>query len=415
MHGPWSPLLSCSDDLKHGEASTWHDTAQLRLKVSIPFAPYERGYLCRQVLPLSPPTAPQSHPATPRGATEGRSRKVLLRANIDKLIDIDPMKQTFTAQIFLEGTVKDVVGAADEKEWKSFTNKFMSRVDFANSIKTSKESDCLKDGRDASDRFSIQGQDLVWKKLVTATFGEHMELEDFPMDRQKLSIFVKSGCPLPRPGKESRMWFDLEESKEKRSQVNRQHFFLQNIWSFSDKLKIEFPDGEEANGCDDTFQTIQISMEVTRKYGFHYWNIVLPMFLIVMMGMTSFWVPKERIADRLQVTLMLVLTAVAFKFTVSNMVPAISYMTLLDTYIIACWMFLFIMVMENGMAATWFTDEAEADFIKILGRLWALTNACFAGKVIRILIRQKSSSYVTSKRATGKSSRTTQQLKSRNS
>ena len=61
-------------------------------------------------------------------------------------------------------------------------------------------------------------------------------------------------------------------------------------------------------------------------YNFSYNPIQL---LIVLLSFTSFAVSPDEPADRLSVTLTLLLTAVAFKFVVSQSLPTISYLTLL--------------------------------------------------------------------------------------
>ena len=52
-------------------------------------------------------------------------------------------------------------------------------------------------------------------------------------------------------------------------------------------------------------------------------------------------------ADRLSVTLTLMLTAVAYKFIVASALPQVSYLTSLDTYVLVCFLFLFLISVEN--------------------------------------------------------------------
>lgn len=55
-----------------------------------------------------------------------------------------------------------------------------------------------------------------------------------------------------------------------------------------------------------------------RRAAYYIWNIALPNFLLSMLVFTSFAIPKEDLADRLSVTLTLVLTSVAFKYMVAQ-------------------------------------------------------------------------------------------------
>ena len=55
-----------------------------------------------------------------------------------------------------------------------------------------------------------------------------------------------------------------------------------------------------------------------RRAAYYMWNIALPNFLLSMLVFTSFAIPRQDLADRLSVTLTLVLTSVAFKYMVAQ-------------------------------------------------------------------------------------------------
>ena len=57
--------------------------------------------------------------------------------------------------------------------------------------------------------------------------------------------------------------------------------------------------------------------------------LVLFQLMILLLCFTSFAVSADEPADRLSVTVTLLLTAVAFKYVVSQSLPTISYLTLL--------------------------------------------------------------------------------------
>jgi hypothetical protein len=61
----------------------------------------------------------------------------------------------------------------------------------------------------------------------------------------------------------------------------------------------------------------------------------------------------------------MVLTAVAFKFTVSENIPKISYNTRLDTYVLFCFIFLAIVAVENAVFG-FFELDRKSDLIAFL-------------------------------------------------
>ena len=90
------------------------------------------------------------------------------------------------------------------------------------------------------------------------------------------------------------------------------------------------------------------------------WNIALPNFLLSVLVFTSFAIAQESLADRLSVTLTLVLTSVAFKYMVAQELPKISYLTLLDKYILLSFTFLALVGGQNTLAAI--VEQREGDF-----------------------------------------------------
>ena len=58
----------------------------------------------------------------------------------------------------------------------------------------------------------------------------------------------------------------------------------------------------------------------------------------------------DEIADRLSVTVTLMLAAVAFMFIVSTMLPKVSYLTIMDYYILVGFGLLMLMIAENAIA-----------------------------------------------------------------
>jgi hypothetical protein len=53
------------------------------------------------------------------------------------------------------------------------------------------------------------------------------------------------------------------------------------------------------------------------------------------------------------VTVTLLLTAVSFMQYLSDSLPRMSYLTLLDKYILTCFATIFIITIENGLIAAW--------------------------------------------------------------
>lgn len=71
------------------------------------------------------------------------------------------------------------------------------------------------------------------------------------------------------------------------------------------------------------------------------------MFLITSLVCLVYGIGVEDLADRASVTLGLLLTVVAQKFAIADMLPKVGYLTMMDRYIIYCIMLLVTVSLEN--------------------------------------------------------------------
>lgn len=120
---------------------------------------------------------------------------------------------------------------------------------------------------------------------------------------------------------------------------------------------------------------------------------VLPMSLLSFMTLLSFKVPAKHVADRASITLTLLLTAVAYKQVTDSMLPAISYLTLIDKFIAACVFQIGAVVGESALA------EDRSDLFDWYGLLvcllvWALTHAYF-GVSAALMLRRRHVEWAT--------------------
>ncbi len=82
------------------------------------------------------------------------------------------------------------------------------------------------------------------------------------------------------------------------------------------------------------------------------------MFLILLFrAFSTFAIPRGEIADRLSVTVTLMLAAVAFQFIVSTMLPKVSYLTVMDYYMLSGFVMLILMVLENAVCGAIESDD----------------------------------------------------------
>ncbi len=79
--------------------------------------------------------------------------------------------------------------------------------------------------------------------------------------------------------------------------------------------------------------TFTVRMEVQRNSFFIVRLVVIPLTLIVVLSWSVFWMDRSSLGDRISVSFLGILTAVAYQFVVSGILPHISYFTLMNAFV----------------------------------------------------------------------------------
>lgn len=86
-------------------------------------------------------------------------------------------------------------------------------------------------------------------------------------------------------------------------------------------------------GKSGTSSTFVLIMDVERKSFFTLRLVVLPLVLIVMLSWSVFWMDRSALGDRLNVSFIGILTAVAYQNVIGDILPQIAYVTLMNTFL----------------------------------------------------------------------------------
>ena len=97
-------------------------------------------------------------------------------------------------------------------------------------------------------------------------------------------------------------------------------------------------------GISSTFTAI---MEVQRKPFFIIRLVVIPLVLIVALSWSVFWMESSSLGDRINISFVGILTAVAYQIVVSDVLPHISYVTLMNGFLNLSLLLMCATVVEN--------------------------------------------------------------------
>lgn len=256
--------------------------------------------------------------------------------NLDKLMAIDQQNESFKAQVFLEATLR-YPSEIDPRDDADVLTIFQ-RATVENSL-AKPEDDGHPKLMMKRDDPSRRKAPLKFEWLIHGEFGEELELQYFPFDVQDLTVMIRFGWPC----EDDRVQVRFIDSRK--SEVFLNVFCLKNAWTQPEAVDVLFPFTKTKGGKFPAFPLIRIQCQVGRKPKFYVVNVILPVASIVLASASSLEV--SHMGGRLGATLTLLLTAVAYKYLVAEMVPRISYNTMLDWYVLVCWAFLLAMVLEN--------------------------------------------------------------------
>lgn len=263
-----------------------------------------------------------------------------IRASVISVGDIDTVGQQFKCDLYLSACWAEPRLQGKTTEDLDWNNEWHPRIVFFNALEIEKfqKNHFL---------FYEEGNKIPYaceSYRMKGSFRENLELWDFPLDYQELTITLMSDWT----NKQVKFEKDLKRADTIRPETftaDQEWFLCRHVVTEStDTIKTE---GSSAND----FPLYHIKCHVKRKNGYYLWNIAMIIFLIDILSFCSFSVDISSPSDRLSVTLTLLLTAVAFKFVVAQSLPTISYLTLLDKYVLSGLIFLGFMAIENAVAA----------------------------------------------------------------
>lgn len=169
-------------------------------------------------------------------------------------------------------------------------------------------------------------------------------MNEFPFDYQDLTLVLTTNWEVGQ--------VQLVKDPIRDDNIRTWNFTARQEWELQQHVLVESTQNEpEEASSPNIFPLYKIRLHVKRQYGFYLYNVASIMCLITALTFTSFAVGVDSIGDRIQITLTLLLTSVAFKYYVQQFVPTVSYLTLMDKYILSCMVFQFSMAAIHNSVA----------------------------------------------------------------
>ena len=304
--------------------------------------------------------------------------KVGFKINVLSISALDNVGQTFVCEFVLRGRTLNAAKLKTAAGEPVTVDNWEPRIRILNMLESSIWGMHASDGGDG---------ELEFKWRICGTFGERMELESFPFDCQKLQLDISSAIPAHKqddPSAKLLTFCNWEDRAEGSAAVQRRNFTQSNVFELGAKVTMKQTLSDVSESTSNTVRPVlRVALTAQRKPLYFFWNIMLPMALIEALAYGSFAVPREDVADRLSVSLTMVLTAVAFKQIIAAELPNVSYLTLLDIFVLASFASTCLVAFENivvGQVAS--SPEGDAMLADVDNILSIVFPAVFAARLL---------------------------------
>ena len=179
--------------------------------------------------------------------------------------------------------------------------------------------------------YKLDKTDLNFRSKSVYHIKSNFNLQNFPFDKQKIEILLRqdehdvahyralvTDWTLDKASK-----FKQENKIEGWNIVNvDMNYFLTN-----DNLK------------DRTFDGFKLSYEIDRKSNYYIYKIIIPIFLILVVCWSSVWINPRELESRLTITIVCLLSLIAYNFVIDKDLPKLEYFTIMDYLILVSYVY----------------------------------------------------------------------------
>ena len=284
---------------------------------------------------------------------------VLLRFDILKLFTIDTKEQNFRCQFLLEFLLPEGTDPSTDKDFPVDTRagedfKLSARW-YLNKIEPQNVSgDQTFELLDSSCNTNKDGKTILQMRF-RGTFFLELDLKDFPVDTQELTIKMIYLCQTNNPHCNGRLRAKFECDSPLSCVLSMAGFMNpKKTWEplglAKDKKSatLSCSAGEHSAGSR-TFPALTATLRVRRKQlGYYNYNVALPSGLLSGLSLVTFSYPPNNYTSRVSTSLSLMIATSAYLQVVAAKVPQTNTMTKLDKYIAANFLMLAAVVLVGG-------------------------------------------------------------------
>ncbi len=164
-------------------------------------------------------------------------------------------------------------------------------------------------------------------QTINAAAKTDLDLRAYPFDSQKLeAIFEVLGFDESEVSMQPAL-ANRASIQDQEAEVRVPQWALVNVETVSRRHRASHA------GNLGVASTLVLAIHVERKSLFMIRLVIIPLALIVVLSWSVFWMDQSSLGDRIGVSFIGILTVVAYQIVLSEILPRISYMTLMNGFL----------------------------------------------------------------------------------
>ena len=176
--------------------------------------------------------------------------------------------------------------------------------------------------------------DSDYAKLTTTVKGTYViqndfNLQTFPFDIQTLKITYASSTTLNQ--------YEITNKDTSFKNINN---FVNNAkingW---DIIDYDLYNTIEKDEREDFISKVNIEIQIQRQHGYYIYKVLIPILLILMVCWSVVWVDPKELESRLTITIVCLLSLIAYNFVIDSELPKLEYLTVMDWIILVSYFY----------------------------------------------------------------------------
>ena len=155
------------------------------------------------------------------------------------------------------------------------------------------------------------------------------DFKQFPFDKQTLEFQLYPEFPI-----------EMVQFKADEPTMSE---YKQNLYNFDGESGIEIPGWnltevnyfiDQYTDGDYEYQGFIVSLKVERISSYYVSKVILPIFFILLISWSVFWVRGSQLEAKVNITIVCLLALIAYNFIIDEDLPKLSYLTFMDSFIL---------------------------------------------------------------------------------